>query len=162
MCSELRAGFDKEADIVDAARTYLTVTRGLEPVLAAAELELFRANLVVGCEALVEGWLCLNQLEDSLVAAPPVVLMKVPLKPKTVKRASLFMITHNASKTVARLHKVANGCRWAKLEMRDVKLTDDPLPDMYNRRCKFCFPELLAANVAEAERASSEGESESS
>ena len=34
---------------------YLTATRGLEPVLAAAELELFRANMVVGGEALVVG-----------------------------------------------------------------------------------------------------------
>ena len=72
------------------------------------------------------------------------------------------MITLNASKTVARLHKVANGGRWAKLEMRDVRLADDPLPEIDYRHCKFCFPELLAANVAEAERASSEGECESS
>ena len=41
---------------------YLTVTRGLEPVLAAAELELFRFNLVVGCVALVVGWICLTSM----------------------------------------------------------------------------------------------------
>ncbi len=105
---------------------------------AAAELERFTTRMALGCAALVEGWFCLGWLESSSVSAPAeiVPLVKTRTKPKLVRRASRFVITFSVGRTIVRLHKVANGCRWAKLGMRDAKLVDDPLPEMYDRRCE--------------------------
>jgi hypothetical protein len=60
-----------------------------------------------------------------------------------VAREGHFLITYSKNRKVARLHRTGKGCYWAGVEVKDCKVTDEITADMYNRRCKFCWPELL-------------------
>ena len=60
-----------------------------------------------------------------------------------IARGERYLIAYSRNKRIARLHRTVKGCYWAGVEIKDVWVGDSVDPTMYNRRCKFCWPELL-------------------
>ena len=57
-----------------------------------------------------------------------------------VTRTSRYIIVHSENGRIARIHSTNRGCHWAGVEVKQCKATDEITSDMYNRRCKFCWP----------------------
>ena len=77
-----------------------------------------------------------------------------------VTRSSKYLITYSENGRIARLHSTSRGCYWAGVEVRHCKAIDEVTSDMYNRRCKFCWPALITE--PKIQEGSETGESDSS
>jgi len=75
---------------------------------------------------------------------------------KRVQRPEKFLITYNRGRKLARLHRTTDRCPWAKLELKDFTMHDTVVPEMYDRRCRLCWP-----NKAEDSEAMSESDTSS-
>ena len=83
-------------------------------------------------------------IEETTVAQP-VVLPKLPV-PKTLPVPSLaaprFLIVYGRKRKTAKLHKVG-GCPWTSIQLADSQEVFIPSPELYDSRCKQCWPKLL-------------------
>jgi len=59
---------------------------------------------------------------------------------KKVLRPEKFLITYNRGRKLARLHRTTDRCPWARLELKDFTVHDSVVPEMYDRRCRLCWP----------------------
>lgn len=157
-----------ESDVVDRARRHLTERRGYTDRQAEeictkwhAKLEGFSTLLGRECAASIE------MSQASLQSEPlGVPIQELPageaLQKAQLKRIvqSKFTVTYNRNKTVARLHKTCNGCHWASRQLIDSREVNRIDATMYDKRCKFCWPELL--KKADTEETGSSTESSSS
>ena len=64
------------------------------------------------------------------------------------KASDKFLIIYGRKRKFSRLHLMGK-CYWSRAEVRDCYATSTALPEMYNSRCKLCWPELV--EVAEEE-----------
>lgn len=71
-----------------------------------------------------------------------------------VQRKAKFLVVYSKSKAFARLHRTDSNCQWTKLVVKDCKEFEAVSPEVYNARCKTCWPR----QNDEAESASSPSE----
>ena len=85
------------------------------------------------------------------VPSIPIGPLSLPLEPEqsqggTVGEAagkmgqSRFLIVFTKKRKLARLHKADGGCPWTKIALNDSSLHDQVVPQMYNSRCRLCWP----------------------
>jgi hypothetical protein len=57
------------------------------------------------------------------------------------ERAGKFLIVYTRNKAFARLHRISNSnCPWIRVQVRDCLTTDRVNENMYDSRCKICWP----------------------
>jgi hypothetical protein len=57
-----------------------------------------------------------------------------------VPRKAKFLIIYSRSKAFARLHRTDTNCPWTKLDVKDCSELEHVSPNMYDARCKLCWP----------------------
>jgi hypothetical protein len=58
-----------------------------------------------------------------------------------------YVIVYSKGRRFARLHSVHSNCPWNKLDLTDNIAVHVPLPEMYNARCKICWPNTCQEQV---------------
>ena len=142
----------QEHDVVDRASRHLRERRNFGEVESTKICEAWSKTLEGFVEYLQAKFLWNAAAESQpvslLVQADAAKVQSIAGKAmgKTrnkVIREGRFIITYSRNGKVARLHSTRKKCYWAGVEVKDCKVVDEVTADMYNRRCKFCWPELL-------------------
>jgi hypothetical protein len=77
----------------------------------------------------------------------------IPCVPKPIAKHKRFLIVFTRNRHFARLHRVVNSnCPWVRNQVKDCIELDSVEPNLYDARCRICWPEVAAQ----------EGESDSS
>ena len=77
---------------------------------------------------------------------------------KVVERNEKYLISYSKGRVHAKLHLAKGGCVWANSELLDFAVFTEVTPNLYDSRCKFCWPSK--APVTEAESTESETSSD--
>jgi hypothetical protein len=142
----------QEHDVVDRASRHLRERKGLGDVENAKICDAWSLTL----ESFV-GYLHSKFMWNEAAESQPISLLiqadaakvqsiagKATGKIRNrVAREGRFLITYSKNGRVSRLHSTEKKCYWAGVEVKDCRVVDEISEDMYNRRCKFCWPELL-------------------
>ena len=155
-----------EADIVDRAGRFLRERKGLGAEQASLVCGGWASVLVGFAKRLGEVVTnCgLNPNPIPPFAAAPLTPPSVPAvaslsrASNAVESSAKFLVTYNRDKSAARLHRAQGGCHWASSLLHDSRLFSTVDPSLYNKRCKFCWPELMKKNQAESESSSDDSD----
>ena len=163
----------QEHDIVDRAARHLRERKGL-PEEEVGRICKIWTNVLEGfTKYFAEKWQDSVEIDSTplnLLAEASLAKIR-PLSDSSssrnrVVRKERYMITYSRNRRVARLHSTSKNCFWAGVEIKDVWVGNQIDPTMYNRRCKFCWPELanrkgkLATEAAEESSGTSSEESD--
>ena len=142
----------QEHDVVDRASRHLRERKNLGDVESAKICEAWSRTLEGFVEYLHSKFLWNEAAESQpislLIQADAAKVQSIAGKAtgkvrNRVVREGRFLITYSKNGRVSRLHSTDKKCYWAGVEVKDCKVVDEVSEDMYNRRCKFCWPELL-------------------
>ena len=155
-----------EADVVDRAGRFLRERKGFGTEQACAVCGGWASVLVGFAKRLGD---VVTNCGTNLNPIPP--LSAAPLTPpllpavlpptsisNTVESTAKFLVTYNRDRSVARLHKARGGCHWATSPLHDSRLFITVEQTLYNKRCKFCWPELMKRNQAETDSSSDDSD----
>ena len=159
VANALKAGLSmvvKEADILDRAARHLRERKGWDEGRIAQELKEWGK-----CLSDFASYLPLRSVEivdDKPAFSENVVdraagISAVSLKQSTVTkrgrvpRGKKFVITYSKGRKTSRLHSTEKNCFWAIASVKDSEAFDYVSEDMYDYRCKFCWPELCKKAV---------------
>ena len=139
-----------EADIVDRTKRFLLERRGLSEVQASEVCTVWNSTLTDFSAHLAFVTRKQEAAEDVMLSSllhvpmPNIVPVAESYQKARAKvcRQEQFLVCYNRAETVARLHLAAKGCYWARLELLNSQSFDVVDETMYNRRCRFCFPDL--------------------
>jgi hypothetical protein len=73
-----------------------------------------------------------------------------------------YMIVYNKSRSFARLHLIGSKCRFTAFELKYYELFGEVTENMFNARCKTCWPRKGKDPTEETAEKSSDSESSSS
>jgi len=86
--------------------------------------------------------------EEILVHGPiisgPTEAVKIPKMATEAGCLGKFLIVYTRNRKSAKLHKIG-GCEWTQVTINDSLVTGHINSQMYNTRCKLCFPKSLEA-----------------
>ena len=98
-----------------------------------------------------------EETEEEEASPVNVSQLMPPADPRLkLSRTKQFVIVYSRGRKFARLHRTDSNCPWSRHEVFDSIEIDAPLPEMYNARCKLCWP----AQAGSAEEESDIYESE--
>ena len=163
----------KEADILDRAARHLRERRNWDEEAIRVALDEWREILTAFPKHLQD---CTNLVSQTeYVPLSDIVSRAAAVQTKTlqqstetkhgkVMREKRFVITYSRGRKFARLHCTDKKCFWASASVRDSETFDVVRAEMYDSRCKFCWPELSKpVTVAESSNEeSSEDDSDDS
>jgi hypothetical protein len=144
----------KEHDIIDRAARHLRERKHLPEIEVSLICRKWHETISGFASYLKDKWVVNCAAESapiSLLALASLAKIK-PLHDNSsntgkarekVCRQERFLITYSRNRKISRLHSTERGCYWAGVEVRDFWLGNEVDESMYNRRCKFCWPELL-------------------
>jgi hypothetical protein len=97
-------------------------------------------------------------IPDSAPASNPTLSATAGAVPATslvpkvfgVQRKAKFLVIYSKSKTFARLHRTDSNCRWTKQVVKDCREFEAVSPEIYNARCKTCWPRQNDEAVSES------------
>ena len=59
---------------------------------------------------------------------------------KALERQEKFLVNYSKGRVHGKLHLAKGGCVWANSELLDFAVFAKVTPDLYDSRCKFCWP----------------------
>ena len=65
----------------------------------------------------------------------------VNVSSNNVEASAEFLIVYSRGRKFARLHSTKTNCHWNKIELTDSIYVTVPLPELYDARCKICWPD---------------------
>ena len=168
----------QEADILDRAARHLRERKGWDETRICGVLKEWEVALMNFSKSF-------STSSPSLVSDTPLPLDNIVARAQLTETAELaaskaskrvragrekkFVITYSRGRKTARLHSTEKSCFWAVATVRDAETFDFVSEDMYDFRCKFCWPELNVkstlldeSKLREIESGSGEGEDLSS